>query len=55
MWVDVLSVGRFGCLDGSMALLEKGNEGRMNETLLEVGKFVCAVVLWMSVVVADGV
>jgi len=32
-----------------------GGKGRMNETLLEVGKLVCAVVLWMSVVVANGV
>lgn len=52
MWVDVLSVGRFGCLDGSMSLLEEEKGGRMNETLLEVGKLVCAVKLWMSVVVA---
>lgn len=54
MWVGVSSVGRFGCLDGSMALLEEEKGGRMNETL-EVGKLVCAVVLWMSVVVANGV
>jgi len=38
-----------------MALLEEEKGGRMNETLLEVGKLVCAVVLWMSVVVANGV